>query len=152
MDTRSLDEKRQQLLGQILKALFDECDVEAALVCDLGGNILAQEVKTFKDVLGNAAALAAGSFAATRELAGLIGESGFRSIFHRGHKTGILIQHVGGEYLILVILGENSIEGMVRLFLRKIGRQMGLILSGNGGQDVEVPEGASFEVEEKPGA
>jgi predicted regulator of Ras-like GTPase activity (Roadblock/LC7/MglB family) len=140
---------QSQLLGGILKNISEECDADAVAVCDVGGNVIAQDVRVPNKSFTNAAALAAGSFAATRELAGIIGEPGFRSIFHKGRKSGVLIQSLGGDFLILVVLGEKSVEGMVRLFLRKVSRQIGSILATADGQSLEdagVTE--QFEIEE----
>ena len=96
----------------------------------LGGNIVASQVPGKHDAFDNAAALAAGSFAATRELASIIGEKGFHTIMHKGAVKGLLIQALGEEFIVVIFLGSDSVEGMVRLILKKIAPQILSILEG----------------------
>lgn len=148
MTATALSKQQHDTLAGVLKNMCAECEADAAVVCDGGGNILAQEVKA-GDNISTAAALAAGTFAAARELAATIGEPGFRSIFHKGRKSGILIQSLGGDFLVVVLFGPNSVEGMVRLFLKKAARQFASILAQAGGQSLEDAGGSeNFEVEE----
>lgn len=150
MTAAAISEQQSKALGAILRKFADECEAVAVAVCDVGGNILAQETRGEKLAIANAAALAAGSFAATRELAALIEEPGFKSIFHRGRKSGVLIQAIGEEYLMLVILGPESIEGLVRLFLKNVGGQIETILSEASRQGAGTAgAGAPFEVKAK---
>ncbi len=148
MTAKALSEKENDALLQIMKRIAAECEADAVAVCDVGGNVFAQEIK--KKEIGNAPTLAAASFAATRELAELIGEPGFKSISHKGQNSGIFIQSIGGDFLVMVILGPNSIEGLVRLFLKKVSGQIKSIVDGIDGKSIESAGGPTeFEVEKK---
>ena len=74
------------------------------------------------------AALAAGSFAATRELAAIMGEKEFKTVFHKGTETGIFIQCVASHYLLLAVMSEDTTEGLVKLYADKICTQIEPVL------------------------
>ena len=130
MSATSFGKEQHDKIEKILIDLSKECDLDAVAVCDSGGNIVAS-LSGKHDSFDNAAALAAGSFAATKELASIIGENGFDSIMHRGANKGLLIQAIGAEHIIVIFLGDGSVEGMVRLILKKISAQIASILEGN---------------------
>ena len=149
MSTAALSQQQSESLGRILSGLNKECEANAVVVADIGGNILAQDTHLEERVIETVAALAGGSFSATRELAHVIGEPGFKAIFHRGRKSGILIQALRGDFLILVLFGENSIEGLVRLCLKKVTPQIETILDETEGQTAESAGATeAFEVQE----
>ncbi len=62
------------------------------------------------------AALAAGNYAATGELARLIGEqSGFKVQFHEGGEYSLYLAEVFDDYFLVVIFGKQTSFGMVRV-------------------------------------
>ena len=150
MSIQALSREQEASATQILQMLLTECEAVALAICDTGGTVLARASAQPDLPIENAAALAAGSFAATRELAGLIGEASFSSIFHRGKNSGILITSLGGEFILLVVFGRNTTEGLVRLYLQKIGKRLQTILAGTKHQTVQSAEAAiAFNVQEK---
>lgn len=129
MSARSFGKEQYDKIETILTDLTKECALDAVAVCDSGGNIIAS-LSGKHAAFDNAAALAAGSFAATKELASIIGEKGFDSIMHRGASRGLLINAIGTDHIIVIFLGDSSVEGMVRLILKKISTQIASILEG----------------------
>lgn len=150
MTAAAITELQSQTLSFVLKRLFDECEADAVAVCEISGAILAQEVRDHSKSFGNAAALAAATFAAARALAESIGEPAFRSIYHKGKKAGILIQALDAEHIVLVVLSEKSVEGIVRLYLKKVTQQLATILSKTTGDALaEAGVAGGFEVKEE---
>ena len=144
MSAQSFTKDQNVKIEALLTDLSRECALDAIAVCDTGGNIIASQVPAEHITFDNAAALAAGSFAATRELATIIGEKGFHSIMHKGTNKGLLIQALGTEFIVVIFLGSSSVEGMVRLILKKISAQILSILEGTedssdeGTGDIEI--------------
>jgi len=124
----AISERQARRLGRILDVLMRQTKAEAIIVTDYGGNILAQISDIGEQRLQTVAALAAGAFSATRELAGLIGESEFRSICHRGAESGIYIPCHASAFLTLVILGKETTQGLARLYVEKADRHITPIL------------------------
>jgi predicted regulator of Ras-like GTPase activity (Roadblock/LC7/MglB family) len=155
MATQALNAQQSDAVDEVMKTLLDECKASAVAVCCLDGNILAEmtgvsSVQGFS--LTNIAALAIGSFATTKELANLIGESSFKSVFQKGKKSGILIHELNDEFIIVLLFGENTTEGLARLYLKKICPQIESILAGAEGQTAGSIGAESFEVEKKADA
>ncbi|MCK5843958.1 MAG: roadblock/LC7 domain-containing protein, partial [Victivallales bacterium] len=109
-----ISREESQEIEAILLDLLVRAEAEAIFLCDKGGNIVAQNTTEQYAHEENIAALAAGSFYATRELARLIGEPVFRYIFHRGDKTSIYMQNTIKDMLLLVVFGRQSNPGLVK--------------------------------------
>ncbi|TFH13652.1 MAG: hypothetical protein E4H02_11435 [Lentisphaerales bacterium] len=152
MTASALSEQQGDAIRKVLVVLARECEARAIAICDIGGNTIAQHSESDDLPIETASALASGAFAATRELADTIGEPGFRSICHRGQNSGILIRALGSDFLIMVILGKTSIEGLVRLHVKKTARQLESILAETVGQTAQEAGAGKFEIEEKPGS
>lgn len=124
----AISERQGRKLGRILGALARQTKAEALIIADYGGNILAHVSSIEDHLLQTIAALAAGAFSATRELAGLIGESEFRSIYHCGKERSIYIHCHATAFLTLVVLGKDTTQGLARLYVEKASRQITPIL------------------------
>lgn len=65
-------------------------------------------------------ALVAGSFAATKELARILGEAEFNVLSHKGEKDSINIVLVGRRSILAVLFDENTTAGMVNLYCKEL--------------------------------
>lgn len=92
------------------------------------------------------AALVAGSFAATREMAKLLGEEEFSVLFHQGRKDSIQLSLIGDRTLLATIFDERTTIGMVRLYAKEATAKLMVIFREIDGR-MEDGEG----VEEKLG-
>ena len=137
MGSRIITVEQSEALHTILSDLLVMADADAVFVCDCGGNIMDHISQSDSGMDQTIAALASGSFAATGELALLIGEAAFRSIFHKGDKTSIYMQSLAQDYLILVIFGKNATLGMVKLHISKMAKDIESLLQKMSGQTVE---------------
>lgn len=90
----------------------------SALV-DKGGNLFAQSGDTGTLDLSILSALAAGSFAATHELAKRLGESEFSALYHEGHGHHILMSALHHECLLVTIFGDRTNIGLVRFYAQQ---------------------------------
>ena len=98
-------------------------DSYSALLCDKGGAVMVSSGSEEEDDL--LAALTAGSFAATRELARTIGEDDFEAVFHQGVDRNIYISGICEEVLLLVVFEQNSSQmGLVRMYARNVSRKI----------------------------
>jgi predicted regulator of Ras-like GTPase activity (Roadblock/LC7/MglB family) len=102
-------------LRRILLELLDQSEADACLVCDQAGHVLAHENVNKQDPL-LISALGAGVFAATRELARLLGEDEFSTVLHQGLKRSILIGAATDEILIVVLFSGDHRVGLVKLY------------------------------------
>lgn len=111
-----LNETQYFRLKKDLDDFLVNSEASSVLLCDRGGNILissGQEISESADLIS---ALVAGAFAATKELAAVIGEDEFTAIFHQGRKTSIFITSVGEEVLLLALFNDNTNVGLVKMY------------------------------------
>lgn len=99
-----------------LMNLLVKAEANAVYLCDRGGNIMAQKAATAYAGEDNIAALASGSFYATRVLAEMLGEAEFRHAIHQGSTTSMYIQIMDCDLLVLVVFGQESNPGLVKLY------------------------------------
>ncbi len=64
------------------------------------------------------AALVAGSYAATREMARLLGEDEFSVLFHQGKKDSIQLTMIGDRTIMATVFDDQTTVGMVRLYAK----------------------------------
>jgi predicted regulator of Ras-like GTPase activity (Roadblock/LC7/MglB family) len=103
-------------IDAILKELVKLSGATCALLIDKDGHLVSR-TGTMKDFdLDTIAALVAGSFAATREMARVLGEDEFTVLFHQGPKGSIQLSLVGERTILAVIFNDRTTVGMVRLY------------------------------------
>ena len=134
MPSYAIAEKQGRQLRRLLTALARQAEAEALLIMDVGGNILTRVCDMDEHRVQTVAALAAGSFAATREMAAQLGEPVFKSVFHRGVEHSVYIHALTDNAVILMVLGPNSTQGLAKLYLEKSSTQLQCILESTEGQ------------------
>ena len=94
-------------------------DSKANILIDKDGHLVTKAGATEDMDLMTIAALVAGSFAATREMAKLLGEDEFSVLFHQGKKDSIQLSLIGERTLLATIFDERTTIGMVRLYAKE---------------------------------
>lgn len=137
----SLTEKDVLRIRRILVDLLDRSEADGCVVCDSGGYVLAQEGRGTSDPL-LLSALGAGVFAASRELARILGEDEFSAVFHQGEKRSIFIRAVNREVLLVIIFSNTANVGLVRLYAGPAASEMRALFDEvvAAGPGVEHPE------------
>ena len=113
-------EQFEKLLEEFLKlsnarAIF-LIDKEGHLVCRSG---VVESVNP--DTMS---ALVAGSFAATKEMARMLGETEFSVMFHQGKKDNINITLVGERAIIAIVFDEKTTVGMINLYAKELNTKL----------------------------
>lgn len=122
-DTERLREERLvfyrdeiDTIDAILKDLIKLSGATCALLIDKDGHLVDRQGAMKDFDLDTVAALVAGSFAATREMARVLGEEEFTVLFHQGPKGSIQLSLVGERTILAVIFNDQTTVGMVRLY------------------------------------
>lgn len=111
-----------------LDELLRQSEATAALLIDKGGPLICERGATAGLDTTTMAALAAGSFAATEAIAGLVGESNFNSIYQQGDHQSLLVGNVGENLLLIVIFKAAQSVGAVKYFSAVAHKQIALQL------------------------
>jgi predicted regulator of Ras-like GTPase activity (Roadblock/LC7/MglB family) len=103
-------------LDGVLGNFLTKAEADLTVVIDRGGNVISQfGDMTVMDVT-IIAALAAGSFAATKELARRIGEVEFNALYHQGNGKHIFMNSVDDDTIMITVFGRRTTVGLVRFY------------------------------------
>jgi predicted regulator of Ras-like GTPase activity (Roadblock/LC7/MglB family) len=118
-------EKIDSIMARMLKGAEAKC----ALLVDKDGHLITRQGFTHSLDTTALAALLAGSFASTKEIARLVGESEFSVLFHQGKKDHIHMSLVGDRSILAVIFDDRTTIGMVRLYAKETAIELGRIFA-----------------------
>lgn len=111
------------MISKMLKGAEAKC----ALLVDKDGHLITRQGFTHSLDTTALAALLAGSFASTREIARLVGEPEFSVLFHQGKKDHIHMSLVGERSILVVIFDDRTTIGMVRLYAKETALELAKI-------------------------
>ncbi len=136
-------EKIDQILTEFLRLSGAKC----ALLIDKEGHLVTKrgEVRTID--MDTISALVAGSFAATKEMARLLGEEEFTALYHQGQRDNIQLGLVGDRTLLTILFDDRTTVGMVRLYANETAKKLTEIYhvaeSREGGAELDADYGDS---------
>ena len=114
------------VLGDFLK----KAEADLTVVIDRGGNVISQFGDRDVTDITIIAALAAGSFAATRELAHRIGEVEFNALFHQGNGSHMFMNSVDEDTIMITVFGTRTTVGLVRFYSAAAAQNVAGLLQG----------------------
>jgi len=125
-----IQEEDQRQLEAALTRLREESQARCLLLIDRrDGTLFAKHGFTEGLDLPSLAALAAGAFASTREIARLVGEPEFSTLFHEGQQDHLYICLVGEHGLLMILFDDRTPAGLVRLCAREYSQWLARILN-----------------------
>ena len=101
-----------------LQRFLGESNARCALLVDRAGQLVATvgEQPTFDPTAF--ATLTAADFSANDQLAKLIGENDFNSLFHQGEKESMYLADVARRVILVVLFDNRTTLGLVRLKMK----------------------------------
>src|SRR5436189_847654 len=112
------------VLGDFLK----KAEADVTVVVDRGGNVISHFGDMSAMDVTVIAALAAGSFAATRELARRIGEVEFNALYHQGNGSHIFMNSVDDDRIMITLFGPRTTVGLVRFYTAATAQSLAELL------------------------
>jgi len=103
-------------LDGVLADFLKKAEADLTVVIDRGGNVISQFGDMNAMDVTIIAALAAGSFAATQELARRIGELEFNALYHQGNGSHIFMNSVDEDTIMITVFGRRTTVGLVRFY------------------------------------
>jgi len=116
------------MLDGVLGDFLKKAEAELTVVIDRGGNVISQFGDMSVMDVTIIAALAAGSFAATRELARRIGEMEFNALYHQGNGSHMFMNSVDDETIMITVFGARTTVGLVRFYSAAAAQSVAAIL------------------------
>src|SRR5882672_540988 len=116
-------------IGKSLNAFLKNANAQCALLVDKDGHLVTKEGASATFDVDTISALVAGSFAATKQMAKLLGEEEFSIMFHQGKKDNIQLSVVGERTILAVIFDDRTTLGMGRLYSSQVSAKLGELFS-----------------------
>jgi predicted regulator of Ras-like GTPase activity (Roadblock/LC7/MglB family) len=104
-----------QQLDQLLTSFLGETQASCAVLVDRSGRLLSSVGDTDNLDRITFASLVAGDFAASDQLATLLGETEFSSLYHQGEGRSMFLADVGGWAILAALFDGRTTLGMVRV-------------------------------------
>jgi predicted regulator of Ras-like GTPase activity (Roadblock/LC7/MglB family) len=147
VQTRKLkDGSRQVILNgnqydgitKILSELATKTKASAILFADMSGQLISQRGNTENMNTTVLSALAASDFAATSEMAKLVGEEAkFKLLFHEGEKRNVYLSNVGDNFFLVVVFDVSVTLGLIRIYTKKAIEDLANTLEDDSGTEEE---------------
>ncbi|HET7632234.1 MAG TPA: roadblock/LC7 domain-containing protein [Gemmatimonadaceae bacterium] len=102
-----------------LKHFLTDSSARCALLVDRTGQLVATVGEQPKFDPTTFATLTAADFSANDQLAKLIGESDFNSLFHQGEKESMYLADVARRVILVVLFDNRTTLGLVRLKMKQ---------------------------------
>ncbi len=107
-------------ITKILSELAAKTKASTILLADISGQLITQRGNTDDINTAILSALAASDFAATAEMAKLVGEDAkFKLLFHEGEKRNVYLSNVGDNFFLVVVFDVSVTLGLVRIYTKK---------------------------------
>lgn len=107
-----------------LKDFLVHAESHWAALVDKSGNLYVQAGDTGVLDLNTVSALAAGSFAATREIARRLGEGEFMALYHEGQNSSIFMNALDFDCLLLTVFEQKTNIGLVRFYAHQLTQML----------------------------
>jgi predicted regulator of Ras-like GTPase activity (Roadblock/LC7/MglB family) len=107
-----------------LDRLRQYANASAALLVDTDGQLITNSGDTGDLDLFPFCSLTAADFAATNQLASLVGEQQFSSVFHRGVNTNIYMLLVCEKVILIVLFGNGTPLGLVQVRAKQAAAEL----------------------------
>lgn len=153
--TWSFDEEDLAALTRTVDKFLAETGAHSALIADRAGQLVATmgAPLTFDPTVF--ATLTAADFSANDQLARLIGETDFTTLFHQGEKESMYVADIARRLILVVLFDNRTPIGLVRLKMKPIVEELTAHLDRafsrareSGTQQPNILAGASDEIDE----
>ncbi len=151
----SLNEGDYKRILEHMNVLLQESSARCALLVDRAGQLLANAGEKISFDPTAFASLTAADFSANDQLAKMIGEPEFASLFHQGEKESMYLADVGRRVILVVLFDQRTTVGMVRLKVKQTVTDLGKVFDemfqrpaqAPGAERKGVLEGAEDEID-----
>jgi len=103
-----------------LQAFLKDSNARCALLVDRSGQLVATVGEQPKFDPTTFATLTAADFSANDQLAKLIGENDFNSLFHQGEKESMYLADIARKVILVVLFDNRTTLGLVRLKMKEV--------------------------------
>lgn len=107
-----------------LDGFLEFSGAQCAILIDREGHLVTRRGDASGSSMEALSALVAGSFAATKEIARILGEDAFSTLSHQGAHQSIQVSTVGERTLLAVVWDQRSNLGLVRFYAQETTKRL----------------------------
>lgn len=115
-------------ISAVLLKLMHDTNATSSLLIDKSGQVISVQGSESRSNATTLGALLAGVFSSSREVAKLLNEKDFRSIFQQGVQESIYTSMVEEQWLLVIIFDKLTHIGLVKVLSKKATEELGRIL------------------------
>ena len=149
----SFTEEDFAAITKSLQAFLKESNARCALLVDRTGQLVATVGEQPKFDPTTFATLTAADFSANDQLAKLIGENDFNSLFHQGEKESMYLADIVRKVILVVLFDNRTTLGLVRLKMKEVVAELSTLFEAmfsrgaSGAKKPSVLAGADDEID-----
>ncbi|MBI4879229.1 MAG: roadblock/LC7 domain-containing protein, partial [Planctomycetes bacterium] len=117
-------EEHMVQVDRVLAEFLRRSGARSAYLIDKDGHLITKAGEAGDFHPDTISALVAGAFAATKEMARLLGEREFSALFHQGERDNIQLSLVGDRAILTVLFDDSTTLGMVRLYSEELTQKL----------------------------
>jgi len=115
-------------INNVLEDLLKSSRAGNVLLIDRTGQLISQVGPEVDFDLTSFASLCAADFEANYQLAKLIGENDFSTLFHQGAKDSMYLGKIAKGVVLVVLFSKSTTLGLVRLRVKRAVEELNLVL------------------------
>lgn len=117
-------------INSVLKELIENSNSQSVLLIDKTGQLIASVGMEPEFDLMSFASLCAADFEANAQLAKLIGEKDFSTLYHQGSDESMYLARVAQAIILVILFNKRTTLGLVRLRVKKAIEGLNSVLNG----------------------
>jgi predicted regulator of Ras-like GTPase activity (Roadblock/LC7/MglB family) len=123
-----ISDRELTTISSLLIKLMNDTNATSTMLIDKSGQVVAVQGSGTRRNATTLGALLAGVFSSSREVAKLLDEKDFRSIFQQGVQENIYTSMVEEQWLLVIIFDRLTHIGLVKVLSKKASDELGRIL------------------------
>lgn len=123
-----IDEETSAAMTVVLRRLVKDSRASSGMVLDRAGQIIIWDGHDYRDESLKLGALIAGTYASTRQMARILGETNFRTLLQEGAIEKIFTEAVGEHWLVSVIFSQHTHLGLVKVLAQRATAELADVL------------------------
>ena len=123
-----ISDRELAAISTVLSKLMNDTNATSAMLIDKSGQVVAVQGSEMRRNATTLGALLAGVFSSSREVARLLNEKDFRSIFQQGVQENIYTSMVEEQWLLVIIFDKLTHIGLVKVLSKKASDELGRTL------------------------
>jgi predicted regulator of Ras-like GTPase activity (Roadblock/LC7/MglB family) len=129
-----------EVISKTLNTFLKNAKARCVLLVDKEGHLITREGESPTHDMDTISALVAGSFAATKQMARLLGEKDFSIVCQQGEKDNIQLSLIGERTILAVIFDDRKTMGMVRLYADQVSAKLSNLFNEIASRNFKGPD------------